>query len=143
MQFHCVDLIIVYFFSNFVWLIQRINNLSDSFKQTFWVIASFYLCKAIGNIWSICLGVNILSPVPVADFNGNNLLLTALITNSVPLSRFFAVLRTFLFFYHRYFLVWLYYQNLKYSIKSTCSSLASCIVIYHYKYFHPKILVLF
>ena len=138
------DYVIVYFFSNFVWLIQRINNLSDSFKQTFWVIASFYLCKAIGNIWSICLGVNILSPVPVADFNGNNLLLIALITNSVPLSRFFAVLRTFLFFLSSLFFSLALLLKFKiYSIKSTCSSLASCIVIYHYKYFHPKILVLF
>ena len=45
---------------------------------------AFTYATAIGNLWSICLGVNILSPVPIVDFNGHNPLLKALITNSLP-----------------------------------------------------------
>ena len=52
------------------------------------VFPAFTCARAIGNHWSICLGVNILYPVPVVDFNGNNPLLKALITSSLPSSRF-------------------------------------------------------
>ena len=53
------------------------NELSD-------LLPAFTCARAIGNLWTICLGVNILSPVPVVDFNGNNPLLKAPISNSLP-----------------------------------------------------------
>ena len=40
--------------------------------------------RAVGNLWSICLDVSTLSTVPAVDFNGNNPLLKALITNYLP-----------------------------------------------------------
>ena len=46
----------------------------------FGVIDCFYLSKSYGNLWSICLGVNILRTVCIVDFNGNNPLLKVLIT---------------------------------------------------------------
>ena len=48
------------------------------------LLPAFTCVRAIGNLGSICLGVSTLSPVPVVDFNRNNPLLKALITNSLP-----------------------------------------------------------
>ena len=36
------------------------------------VLPVFTCARAIGSFWSICLGVNILDPVPFIDFNGDN-----------------------------------------------------------------------
>ena len=55
-----------------------------SFNTFSELLPAFACARAIANLWSICLGVNILSPVPAVDFNGNNPLLKALITNSLP-----------------------------------------------------------
>ena len=55
-----------------------------SFNKRSELLPTFTCARAIGNFWSICVGVNILSPVPVVGFNGNNPLLKALITNSLP-----------------------------------------------------------
>ena len=45
---------------------------------------AFTCARAIGNLFSICFGVSTLGLVPVVDFNGNNPLLKALATNSLP-----------------------------------------------------------
>ena len=45
---------------------------------------AFTGARATGNLCNNCLGVNILRAVPVVDFNENNPLLKALITNSLP-----------------------------------------------------------
>ena len=55
-----------------------------SFNRLFELLPAFTCAGAIGNLWSNCIGVNILSPVPVVGFNENNPLLKALITNSLP-----------------------------------------------------------
>ena len=51
-------------------------------KYFFRCIASFYSVRAIGNLWSIYLGVDILSPVPCVAFIINILLLKVLKVNS-------------------------------------------------------------
>ena len=43
------------------------------------VLPAFTCAAAIGNFWSNCLGVNVLSPSPIT---GNNLLLKSLRLNS-------------------------------------------------------------
>ena len=55
-----------------------------SFNKFSELLQAFTFARAIGNLWSICLGVNVLSPLPAVDFNGNNPLLKELITNSLP-----------------------------------------------------------
>ena len=55
-----------------------------SFNKLFELLPAFTCARDIGNLWSICLGVNILSPSPFVDLNGNNSLLKALKTNSLP-----------------------------------------------------------
>ena len=56
-----------------------------SFNKLSELFPAFTCATAIGNLWSNCLGVNILIPVPVVAFNENNPLLKALITKSLPL----------------------------------------------------------
>ena len=51
--------VIIYFFSNFFWLIQRINSLCVSFNKLSELLPAFACARAIGDLWSICLGVNI------------------------------------------------------------------------------------
>ena len=65
----------IYFLGNFFWLIQRTNNLPE-------LLPAFTCSRAIGNLQSICLRGNILSPVPFVDFDGNILLLKAWRANS-------------------------------------------------------------
>ena len=55
-----------------------------SFNKFSELLPACTYARAIGILWSICLGVKILSPVPVVDFNGNNPLLKALRSNSLP-----------------------------------------------------------
>ena len=47
------------------------------------MLPGFTGARAIGNLWSICLGVNILSSFPFVGFNGNDPLLKAWRTNSL------------------------------------------------------------
>ena len=56
--------IIVYFLSDLFWLIQRIISLI-LFDKLSELLPAFSCARAIGNHWSICLDVNILSPVPL------------------------------------------------------------------------------
>ena len=72
------DYVIVYFFGNFFWLIQKII----AFNKFSELLPAFICARAIGNLWGVCLEVCILSPF--VDFHGNNPLLKALITNSLP-----------------------------------------------------------
>ena len=48
------------------------------------VLPAFTCARAIGNLWCICLGVNILSPSPFVAFIGNTPLLKTLTVNSWP-----------------------------------------------------------
>ena len=48
------------------------------------MLLAFTCARAIGNLWSICLGVNILSPLPFVAFIGNIPLLKGLRVNSQP-----------------------------------------------------------
>ena len=48
------------------------------------MLPAFTSARAIGNLWSICLGVNILSPSPFVAFIGNIPLLKALRVDSWP-----------------------------------------------------------
>ena len=48
------------------------------------VLPTFICAKTIGNLWSICLGVNIFNPFPYLDFIGNIPLLRRLWVNSLP-----------------------------------------------------------
>ena len=48
------------------------------------MLPAFTCAKAIGNLWSICLGVNIFTPFLYVTFIGNILLLKALRVNSRP-----------------------------------------------------------
>ena len=43
------------------------NNLSDFINKCSELLAAFTCAIAIDNLWTICLGVNILSPVPCFD----------------------------------------------------------------------------
>ena len=94
-----------------------------SFNKFSELLLAFTCARVIGNLWSICLGVNILSPVPVVDFNGNDPALKPLITNSLPSYRFFAVLETFLLFFlsSSFFGLALLLKFTIYSTKSVCS----------------------
>ena len=56
-----------------------------SFSKCLDALPAFTCVKAIGNLWSICLGVNIFNSFPCVDFIGNIPLLKALIVNSQPL----------------------------------------------------------
>ena len=47
------------------------------------ILLAFACTSAIGNLWSICLGVNISIPFNQVDFNGYLQLLKALKTNSL------------------------------------------------------------
>ena len=88
------------------------------------LLPAFTRVKVIGNLWSNCLRVNILSFVPFTDFNGNNPLLKTLWANSLSSLRLILALVLLL--------------NLKiYYIKLTCSWLALCISINY----HQKILI--
>ena len=81
----CIDLIFYCtLFLQFLWLIQRINNFPDFINKLPKLLPAFTWAKAIGNLWSVCLGVNILSSVPFVNFDENNRLLKAITTNSVP-----------------------------------------------------------
>ena len=53
--FHWLNYVIAYFFSNFFWLIQRINNLI-SFNKISELLPAFTCARAIGNLCCICLG---------------------------------------------------------------------------------------
>ena len=68
----CLD-----WYSEYIICLISFNKLSE-------LLPAFTCASAIGNLWSIYLGDNILSPVPVVDFNGNNRLLKAPISNSLP-----------------------------------------------------------
>ena len=48
------------------------------------VLSAFTCPRGIGNLWNICLGVNILISSPFAAFIGNIPLLKALRVNSRP-----------------------------------------------------------
>ena len=52
-----------------------------SFSKFSDVLPAFTCTRAIGNVWSICLGVNILSHLPCLDFIGSIPLLKALRVN--------------------------------------------------------------
>ena len=65
-------------------MIQRIYDLPDFVSKFSDVFPAFTCERAIGNLWSICLGVNILSPSHCVVFNGNIPLLKALRVNSWP-----------------------------------------------------------
>ena len=56
-----------------------------SLSKFYDVLPVFTCTRAIGNFWSICLRVNILSPSPFAAFTGNINLLKSLRVNSRPL----------------------------------------------------------
>ena len=58
------DCVIVYFLSDLFWLIQRIISLI-LFDKLSELLPAFSCARAIGNHWSICLDVHILSPVPL------------------------------------------------------------------------------
>ena len=86
MQFHCINLImlfytflVIYFDWYKEWTIFLI-----SFNKFSALLPAFTGARATGNLCNNCLGVNILRAVPVVDFNENNPLLKALITNSLP-----------------------------------------------------------
>ena len=53
------------------------SNFSDA-------LPDFTCASAIGNLWSIYLGVNIFNPIPFVSFIGSILLLKALKANSRP-----------------------------------------------------------
>ena len=54
-----------------------ISKLSDVLPTSTWV-------RAIDNIWRICLGVNILIPLPCVDFIGNIIHIKPLRANYWP-----------------------------------------------------------
>ena len=54
-----------------------------SFSKFSVVLHAFTCAGAIGNLWGICLGVNILIAFSWVDFNGNVPLLKALKSNSL------------------------------------------------------------
>ena len=87
-QFHCIDVIMLlctFLGISFDWYKEWTICLISFYKLSEW-LPTFNCARAISNFWSICLGDNIVSPVPVVDFNGNNPLLKALITNSLKTS---------------------------------------------------------
>ena len=55
-----------------------------SFSKFSDVLHAYTCARAIGNLWSACLGVNIFNPFPFVGFNGNVSLLKALIVNFQP-----------------------------------------------------------
>ena len=78
-----INYIVIFIFSKLICLIQRIYiTWRISFSKYFCVLPAFTCATAIGNLWSICLGVNILSPSPFVAFIGNILLLNVLRVNS-------------------------------------------------------------
>ena len=69
---HCV---VIYFFSNFIFSIQIIFYLIFCYKNILFskfsdVLHAFDCARAIGNLWNICLEVNILSPLHFVAFIG-------------------------------------------------------------------------
>ena len=54
-----------------------------SISKLYEVLPAFTRPSAIDNLWSICLGLNILISFPWANFNGNSPVLKALKTNSL------------------------------------------------------------
>ena len=95
------------------------NNLSE-------LLPVFTCVRATGNLWSICLGVNILSHVPFFDFYENIPLLKALRSNSLPSYRFIALPKTsfFLLLSLSDLGLILLLKFKIYSIKAACSWLA-------------------
>ena len=86
MQFNCTDLIMLlhtFLVISLDWY-KEWTICQISFNKLSALLSAFTCARAIGNLWITCLGVNILSPVPVVDFNENNALLKTLITNSLP-----------------------------------------------------------
>ena len=55
-----------------------------SFSKFSDVLPAFTCARAIGNLWNICLGVNVFSSFPYDGFNRNMPLLKALRVNSWP-----------------------------------------------------------
>ena len=68
-----------------------------SFNKFSDVLPTFTCASTIGNLWSICLGVNILSPSPRVAFVENILLLKALRVNCRPSWRAYALSQESLF----------------------------------------------
>ena len=50
---------------------QKICDLLDLIKLSD-ALQTFTCASAIGNLWSVCLGANILSPLTFVDFNGKS-----------------------------------------------------------------------
>ena len=63
----------------------------NSFSKFSDVLPVFTCERAIGNLWSIYLGVNVFNPFPFDDCNGNIALLKALKVNSRPSYRAFTI----------------------------------------------------
>ena len=69
------------------------------------MLPAFTYERAIGNLWKICLGVNIFNPLSFIAFIGNIPLLKALRVNSWPSVKGLILSKVFLFFFIFYFLV--------------------------------------
>ena len=80
---HWFDYVIVYFFSYFFYWYSEFTICLISFNRFSELLPAFTCARAIGNLWSSCLGVIILSSVPFVNFNENNPLLKALGSNSL------------------------------------------------------------
>ena len=59
------DYVIVYFLVDSFWLIKKKTICLITFNKLSALFPAFSFARAIGNLWSICLDVNILSPVPL------------------------------------------------------------------------------
>ena len=113
-----MNIVLILFYNLVVFIILLYTFLVTLFFETFCLICvtsfskfsdvlpAFTCASAIGNLWSICLGVNILNPFPYSSFIGNIPPLKALKANSQPLYRAYAISWVSVFYpYFLYFLV--------------------------------------
>ena len=133
---------VIYFFSNFLCSDKEYTICLISFNKYSDVLSAFICARAIGNLWSNYLGVNILNPLSFVSFVGNIPLLKALRINRWPSWAAYALLEIFLFLFlsSTFFGLDLLLKFSKPSNKLLWSISASSILIYHYKYYHQKIL---
>ena len=61
---YLIHYIVIYFFSDFFAQYKEYIIFLNPFSKFSDVLPAFNFARAIGNLWSICLGVNILRPSP-------------------------------------------------------------------------------
>ena len=136
-----IHYIVIHFFSNFFSSIQRICEIiwQISFSKFSDVLLAFTCASAIDDLWSICLGVNILIPFPCVSFPVGNIFLSktlrffcfSLISLSAFMSQYF-------FFFLITFFRLVFQWELSHFLRCICSSNAS-FSVQRYEFLFRKI----